>query len=286
MAEIDVQHSLGRSLTLFREGKTLFSFDYASAPKPFIHPLATTGGHVLTNFQPSDHYWHRGLWFAIKFVNGENFWEEGESGPHNTQRAVRPPSIEASASGSVRVTLTLEWTRHDGHVVMDEIRTLVYHPVDDATYALDHESIITPREPVTLDRTPFTTWGGYGGLCLRGTRNWTDSKIHLSDGTATDRPTGLPADWAVLTGKLDGDRGLHASVAMLEHPANDRRPTPWYGASGIGLYLTPAPLFHEPLELAAGRPLHLAYRLIIAERELSRDDIQQAYEEYVGNAAV
>lgn len=284
MAEIEVLHSVGRSLSLTSDGKRIFTLDYSSAPKPFIHPLATTGGHVLTNFQPSDHYWHRGLWFAIKFVNGENFWEEGDTGPHNTQRTVLPPTIEPTDDGSVKIVLHLEWTRHDGHVVMDEVRTIAFRSIDATTYTFDHESKITPREAVTLDRTPFTTWGGYGGLCLRGTRNWTESKIHLSDGTATDRPTGIPGDWAMLTGKLDGDRGLHATVAMLEHPGNDRRPTPWYGASGIGLYLTPAPFFHAPLELASGRVLRLAYRLIVAERVLEAEEVQRAYDDYVRSA--
>jgi hypothetical protein len=280
MSSVSVHHDFGKALSLSLGSTLLFALDYSSAPKPYFHPVCTISGHQLTNFQPSDHYWHRGLWFAIKFVNGENYWEEGESGPQNTQRAVRPPSIESLADGGVRIIFDLEWTRHDGHVVMDERRVIEYRPHDESTYLLDHLSTITPREPVKLDRTPFTTWGGYSGLCFRGTRLWTESKVHLSDGTETDRPTGQPGNWGMLTGKLDGDRNLKASVAILDHPKNHRHPSPWYGANGLGIYLTPAPLFHEPLDLEAGEALTLNYRLVIAEKTLTHDEVNAQYDEF------
>lgn len=280
MPGLTVYHAVGEFVSVAQNGVELFRLDYASAPKPFLHPVATPSGHVLTNFQPNDHYWHRGLWFAFKFVNGENFWEEDPDGTPNTQAAIRPPTVESTEEGGLRLSLELEWTRHDGHVVMEEHRAITFTPIDDTAYLLDHDSVITAREDVTLDRTPFTTWGGYGGLCFRGTRNWTDSVIRLSDGTETSRPTGIPADWAVLTGKLDGDRNLQASVAILEHKTSFRSPTPWYGGTGIGLYLTPAPLFHEAATVAAGEEVRFRYRLVIAERELSSEELDQAYAEF------
>src|SRR5687768_15691653 len=52
------------------------AYRWGGLPKPCIHPLVTPAGHRLTGFEMSDHVWHRGLWFTIKFVNGTNFWEE------------------------------------------------------------------------------------------------------------------------------------------------------------------------------------------------------------------
>ena len=46
------------------------------APRPFVHPLRTPAGAVLSAEAPADHPWHHGLWSTVKFVNGENFWEE------------------------------------------------------------------------------------------------------------------------------------------------------------------------------------------------------------------
>ena len=53
------------------------------APKPYVHPLVSPGGRILSVVSPPDHPWMRGLWFAIKFVNDVNFWEE--AGPHGRQ---------------------------------------------------------------------------------------------------------------------------------------------------------------------------------------------------------
>ena len=78
------------------------------APRPFLHPVRTPAGALLTVEAPADHPWHHALWFAIKFVNGENFWEEyGEFG---TARA--PARSSSSPGGGVRATI--DWVRPDG----------------------------------------------------------------------------------------------------------------------------------------------------------------------------
>jgi hypothetical protein len=53
-----------------------WTYHWDARRKPYVHPLATPAGRVLTRVEPDDHPWHRGLWFTIKYVNGENFWEE------------------------------------------------------------------------------------------------------------------------------------------------------------------------------------------------------------------
>ncbi len=67
-----------RKLSLVCEGETLatYSFSTSDSAKPYIHPLRTVAGVPLTAFQPSDHVWHRGLWFSWKYINGVNYWEE------------------------------------------------------------------------------------------------------------------------------------------------------------------------------------------------------------------
>ena len=60
-----------------------------NAPRPYVHPVVTPAGARLTTEAPADHPWHHALWFAIKLVNGENFWEEyGEFGLLETRDVV------------------------------------------------------------------------------------------------------------------------------------------------------------------------------------------------------
>ena len=174
------------------------------APRPYVHPLTTPAGAVLTVEAPADHPWHHALWFTIKFVNGENFWEEyGEFGTLRTIATKESTSIDGSIQ---EVVARLRWNAPDGKTArVSETRTIRTIPVDADAYAIDWtESLQFPvNEPVTdtvLDRTPFTTWGGYGGLTFRGAPDFTDTVIRLADGAERDRALGDPSPWLSIEG--------------------------------------------------------------------------------------
>ncbi|MDR3710454.1 MAG: PmoA family protein [Capsulimonadaceae bacterium] len=275
-----IDHEIGKAVSIYKDdGLLLLTYDYASAPKPFFHPLNTPAGHTMTVFQPRDHFWHRGLWFAIKFVNGDNFWEEND--PFGSQVTIRPPMLDVSPAGAIEIRSMLNWT-HPAYALAPifESRSVIVHAPDKSCYALDFETTILPSIDVVLDRTPFTTWGGYGGLALRGHRGWQETAIEFSDGTTSSRPTGQTADWAHLTGVLDGGPDLSAGIAILSHPSNPRHPSPWYGQAGYGNFLCAAPLFHEPMPLAKHSRLCLRYRVLIHDGRLESDEVQKEYEIY------
>ena len=60
----------------------------AETPKPYLHPLRTADGKVVTRGFPMmtdipgeahDHPHHRGLWFTHGDVNGYDFWANEDS---------------------------------------------------------------------------------------------------------------------------------------------------------------------------------------------------------------
>jgi hypothetical protein len=276
-----LEHDIGHSIELSDGSRRLWRYVYSGKPKPYFHPLSSPSGHVLTNFEPSDHVWHRGLWFTFKFVNGENFWEEND--PYGTQRTLAPPTTWTGPGDRIAIASKLTWERPNGAgTIFRESRTFTHVPIGVDAYALDFDTTLIPWFNVLLDRTPFTTWGGYGGLIIRGSRSWLDARHLLADGSTNPRPTGVPAIWCDLSGKLDGGKDLSAGVAMFDHPANPRHPTPWYGATGPGLYLSSAPLFHEPMPLKKGDALRLRYRVLVHDRMWEKDRLQQAYDAWLG----
>ncbi len=219
--------------------------------KPHLHPVMSPGGRLLTRVSPPDHEWHRALWFAIKYVNGENFWEEPADEPFGEQVDL----------GGGRI----EWRSANGDAVVDEQRTIDRRDLGRSdAYAIDWTTALRPRVDVTLDRTPYTTWGGYGGLTLRGSGDWEDTRILLADGSVHRRPEGVPSTWCDL-GNDD------AGILFLDHPDNPRHPVPWYGATrsrvygtdGWSNYLNAAFLFHEAMTVPAGEVLTLRYRLVV-----------------------
>lgn len=237
--------------------------------KPHLHPVHAPNGRLLTRVSPADHPWQRALWFAVKYVNGENFWEEPEGQPFGEQ---------VDAGGG-----RIEWRTHAGEVVIDEQRLIDRRELDrDDAYALDWTTSLRPRIDVELERTPYTTWGGYGGLTLRGAGDWEDTRILLADGSVHRRPEGVPAPWADLSSD-------DAGICFLDHPDNPNSPVPWYGATrsrvygtdGWSNYLNAAFLFHGGMTLTAGEVLTLRYRMIVHDGMWDVAECQQAWELWV-----
>ena len=260
-----------------------WTYDWQDRPRPFVHPVRTPAGHTLSVDAPSDHPWHHGLWFTIKFVNGENFWEEyGEFG---TLRQSSAPVVTDLGADATRADSRLDWVRPDGTtVVATETCRLTHRPVTDGS-ALDWDVRFEPAVEVELDRTPFTTWGGYGGLTLRGRPDWHDTRLRLPDGADRDRVLGERAPWCALDGLLDDGA---AGVVLLDHPENRGHPVPWYastrsatyGDEGWSNFVNAAFLWDGPVTLAAAEALHLRYRVIVHDDEWDLDRLTRAWTDW------
>jgi hypothetical protein len=196
------------------------------------------------------------------------------------------PAVAAHGD-EVTIEGDVQWIRPDREtVVLDERRRLTHVPLGATAYAVDFDTEIVPRADVVLDRTPFTTWGGYGGLTLRGSADWTDTRLLLDDGSTHDQIHGVRAGWCDLTGR--DAKGEAAGVALFDHPASPRHPVPWYGSTraetygeGWANFLNAAFLWDAPLELAAGESLALRYRVIVHDG-WDGDRLAAAYGEFRG----
>jgi Methane oxygenase PmoA len=252
---------------------TRWTYNADHRKRPNVHPVATPSGIVLTRDAPDDHPWHHALWFTIKLVNGENFWEEMP--PYGVLRHVDPT--------------TVHWIRPDRETVVIVDHRLVREVdlgVDDA-YALDWSIRLEPHVDVELDRTPFTTWGGYSGLALRGRPDWTDTRLMVQDGTSHDRVLGMPSPWCDLSGDVDG---TSAGVLVLDSPSNPRHPVPWYGSTkadtygdeGWSNFLNAAVLWDAPLHVAAGDALDLSYRVVVHDGVWTADRCASEWNRWTG----
>lgn len=242
--------------------------------KPHVHPLRTPSGRVLTTVEPEDHPWQRGLWFSIKFVDGDNFWEELP--PYGVLRHVAGDTVHWV--GADRETVVLEETRHLDHVAVGE-----------SAYAIDWDTTLVAGEDVVLDRTEYTTWGGYGGLSLRGRPDWSHTRLLTDDGREHDRVTGEPGRWLDITGTVEGTT---AGVALLDHPSNPRAPVPWYASTEAGPgygdgwanFVNAAFLFHEPMQLDAGEPLRFRYRVVVHDGDAGADRVDGWWRTWLSEA--
>src|SRR5882724_1057356 len=44
------------------------------SPRPYLHPVRTLAGTVVTDFLPADHLWHLGVSLGVPDVSGTNLW--------------------------------------------------------------------------------------------------------------------------------------------------------------------------------------------------------------------
>ena len=61
----------GREVASYQDGSRIRP---SSSPRPYLHPVRTLAGTVVTDHQPADHVWHLGVGVALQDVNGINFW--------------------------------------------------------------------------------------------------------------------------------------------------------------------------------------------------------------------
>ncbi|QXC62406.1 PmoA family protein [Aquihabitans sp. G128] len=261
-----------------------WTYTWADRKRPHLHPVATPAGHVLTCNEPEDHFWHHGLWFTIKYLDEDNFWEEMP--PYGVLRHDERPEVTHGPDGQVALSGELRWTRPDRETVaLVQQLTLTHVPLEADAYAIDLDTTLTATDAVRLDRTEYTTWGGYGGFTIRGTNELVDTTLLLPDGSRNDRLVGVPGRWCDVAGTVTtGGANAPAGLAIFDHPGNVRHPVPWYGTTWDGYgegdwtnFCNAAFLWEGPLELAAGESLRVRHRALVHDGHWPVDRLDAAW---------
>jgi hypothetical protein len=270
------------------EGAGGWTYAWDHRRKPHLHPVATPSGQVLTRIEPPDHPWQRGVWFVVKFVDGDNFWEEGDPKGWGVQRHTGPPQVSGTT-----VTGDLEWIRPDrSTVAIREHRRLDHVVLDDHAYAIDWDVTLRVPADAVLDRSPYMgVWGGYSGLAFRGRDDWHDTRLLLDDGKPRDRVAPQRSRWCDLSGPTTGadeGQGEPGGTCILDHPDNPSHPVPFYATTRAGAgygdgwanTVYPAFLWDGPLTLAADDALRFRYRVVIHDGLWETADCDAAWEAY------
>ncbi len=216
-------------------GRTYTSFHYhAKWDKPFLHPLSTPAGVVVSRGYPvsplpgdsEDHVWHRGIWFGHGDINGEDFWRE--QGREKTSRLVLHGAPEVSGT---TLTAVLQMQSAKSGIIGSVRESFTFRTAGGA-------ALIDVVVDVSADRgVPLkfgdTDDGGFGVRLREEFRQDRGAKLVNSEGLAgTENIWGKPAKWVLYEANVEGKA---AGVAVLDHPSNLRHPTTWH-ARGYGLF--------------------------------------------------
>jgi hypothetical protein len=291
-AALAAQHG---DVELFRYVYRPTDIPYES-PRPYLHPLRTRAGDVVSAYRPWDHVWHKGIAWSLPHVGPWNFWggpnyvrEQGtyvDLGNDGSMDHERFESVDASG-----IVEELAWRTPPaddgtpGDVVVRERRTLAVHVPDGdpSAWVLTFRSEMTNVSDGPLDIGSPTTNGrenaGYGGLFWRGPRSFTEGKVLLAadDGTGlvtdAEDARGVHAPWLGFVGRHDGaapgpEGGSRSSTVLMVDPGTNPGGEPqWFVRSQPFACVCPAPFFSREVLFAPGQTLTFDYAVVVADGE-------------------
>ncbi len=243
--------------------------------KPYLHPLRTLDGAVVSAFRPWDHPWHKGLQFTASELSDENFWGgktyvDGEYlWLDNVGRMQHDGYSDITiVDDSVTVAERLTWITAAGESWIDEDRSLRFHGVDDAAglWLLDFSTRLRNARSAPISFGSPTTRGrenaGYTGLFWRGPRSWTGGDILADGGVVGESAMGTSSRWLALSGRHDEIDG-GATVLFVAGTSSSAVPVTWFVRSEPFAAINTSFAFHDTSTLEPGETLVLRHRVAV-----------------------
>lgn len=265
-------------------GQPAAGFHYeAEWDKPFLWPIRTTGGVVVTRQFPmekvpgeaQDHTWQRGLWFAHGDINGVDFWRE--LGREKT--GIYAPRADPRARGNT-ISVDLD-------MLTPAKKSLGCMRQEYGFSRAGDDLLIDARAVIMADRgAPLkmgdTEEGWFGFRMHDAFREDRGAAMRNSEGETGKKIWGKRARWQCYAAAVDGQK---ISVLMFDHPKNPKHPTYWHARHYA---LCAANPFGEhdflkdktrdgSMSIPEGGKLEFRYRVVIHPGDADQASIDRLY---------
>ncbi|WP_458780779.1 DUF6807 family protein [Arthrobacter sp. D3-16] len=242
------------------------------APRPFLHPIRSTAGVIVTAAEPADHRHHLGLSVAFSDVNGTNFWGgstyTAANGPlvlanHGRQLPRGWQSTLEEESGNV------SWLSKDGvELAVEQRRIRYFSRTGPGSWGLSLSSVIVPaagmeRLEVSSSAVKGRQGAGYGGIFWRFPQGSGEPLVLSDAGSGADAAHGSLSPWLSIGMEIDG---APVSVVLAQQPG---QLLPWFVRAEGYLGAGPAVAWAEPGAVDDRSPLQLALHAVIHDGHVS-----------------
>jgi hypothetical protein len=273
-------------------GKPFTSFYWGSDwDKPFLHPLRTPSGTVVTRQYPfvkdvagerQDHPWHRGIWFGHGDINGVDFWREKVKGKMGRIVAKSAPKMTRQGN-SVMLSGEFELVYPEDKTVLGSQREEFRFLQKDGNNYIDGHMTISADKGVAL-KLGDTEEGTFGLRLADDFREDRGATLLNSDGlVGAAKIWGKRAKWVDYSTTIGGEK---CGVAIFDHPANPKHPTYWHARNYA---LNAANPFGEhdfykdksrdgSMTIPAGGKMEFRYRVVIHPGDAKAAKIEKLYE--------
>lgn len=259
----------GEKVAVAHGGTTLLEYRYTSArPKPYIHPLCLPDGRPVTLDAPKDHIHHRGLMVAWSEVNGVDFW--GEVNPARHGQIVHQRFERLRGRPSVEIVEINHWIAEDKLLLAERRTVRVPAPSADGVW-LDWITELKAAEgPVKLAAGRHV----YNGLGIRFVPSMDGGSVLNANGVSTiEKANGDNAAWCAY-------HGAGAGVAMFDHPSNPRHPNAFFVMNKAFGYMSAAPTFRQPFDLAPGQSIRFRWGVFAFPGEPSAETLARRFQSW------
>ena len=245
--------------------------------RPYIHPVLTPGGHVVTEIATADHLHHLGIWFAHEDIDGVNFWAPESQWTVPCPRMLVSRSDVDVADDGVTFRQEVDWLDGDEHLCMRDSRVIVIgerpgHTMVDVTV-----TVRADERPIRMGQTKEA------GLALR-----VSDQIDVLDGGRITNANGQVneaetfdqvSDWVDYSGPVS--RAQVSGIAIFPHPGSDR--IPWFTRDYGPLYVSP--WRHEEITLAPGATRTVGARFAAHDGSCEEADVAGLYARFLEEIA-
>ena len=250
-----VRPSLGDAeIAVYRDGTATIP---TSSPRPYLHPVSTLSGVVVSAQHPADHDWHLGVGVALPDVNGSSFWGGGTYvhgegyvllDNHGTVVGDR---LEMRDDG---FTQHLRWVGVDGSVLLEEERSVGWSPLDSLAWRLTFATTLRADAGAVVNSpgSKGRVDGGYGGFFWR-LPACRDVEVFTKAARGEDAVLGRTASWLAWSAEFEAGPGISGPATIVLASAEAAQAgEPWFvrvaGYPGVGSALA----WERPLTLAPG----------------------------------
>ncbi|MEV5676710.1 PmoA family protein [Streptomyces sp. NPDC052179] len=308
---ITVTHTLGERIVVASGGVELLTYVYAPDPhpsevrKPYIHPLRTLAGSLVSGYRPSGHRWHKSMQVTAGLVSGENFCganpcQEPEGGPWAEERtgSVRHDGFSrfVAAEDRLRFVERLTWLGSGGQERAAERRTIELHSVDptEGAWVLDWSlHLINVRdEPLRFGSatTADGELGGCTGLNWRGPRDFVGGDV-LGPGAlggegqaGAAQLMGVPASeapWIAFTAEHD-ETDARSTLLFNHAPEIEGavHSSHWYVSCEPIPSVALSWAFFDAFQLPPGESFGYRYRFVVADGAWDRDRAEAYFDSH------
>lgn len=242
------------------------------SPRPYLHPVSTLGGVVVTDHLAADHAWHLGVGLAIQDVEGTNHWggrtftvEDRAYVWRDDHGRVR---VDHHARESGAADQVLTWCDPAGAPLLTEHRRWQASPAPDGWWLdLRTELRSATGSPVSLGGPGSNgrRGGGYGGFFWR-IAPCTDAHVRTAHDVGERAVHGTTSAWLAWTAGFASGTATLVFVA-----AHDDDSDPWFVRSaaypGVGLALA----WDRRATVPVDAPLRRRVRVLVADGVLDDD---------------